>query len=55
MVKMFKALESSGLGGFLGCTAVVYEENLQEFFTNAILERNTVIRTVRDSSVVKGK
>ncbi|KZV34450.1 hypothetical protein F511_24707 [Dorcoceras hygrometricum] len=52
IVKMFKALESSGLKGFLGCTVVVYEENLQEFFSNARLERNTVIGTIRGSLVV---
>ncbi|KZV45550.1 protein Rf1, mitochondrial-like [Dorcoceras hygrometricum] len=31
MMKMFKALESSGLRGFFGCTMVVYEENLHVY------------------------
>ncbi|KZV54247.1 hypothetical protein F511_19272 [Dorcoceras hygrometricum] len=52
MVNMFKALESLGLRGFLGCSTADYEENIQEFFANDKLERNTVIRTVRGSSVV---
>ncbi|KZV14750.1 hypothetical protein F511_41110 [Dorcoceras hygrometricum] len=39
LVKMFKALESSGLRGFLGCTTVVYEEDVQEFFANARQEQ----------------
>ncbi|KZV55746.1 protein Rf1, mitochondrial-like [Dorcoceras hygrometricum] len=34
MVSMFQALVASGLQGFLGCTAVVYEEALVEFFAN---------------------
>ncbi|KZV43786.1 hypothetical protein F511_41625 [Dorcoceras hygrometricum] len=33
------------------CTVAVYEENLQEFFANARLERNTMISTIRGSSV----
>ncbi|KZV50056.1 BTB/POZ domain-containing protein-like [Dorcoceras hygrometricum] len=34
MVSMFQALIASGLQGFLGCPAVVYEEALVEFFVN---------------------
>ncbi|KZV18349.1 hypothetical protein F511_10718 [Dorcoceras hygrometricum] len=35
MVKMFKAQESSGLKGFLGCSSAIYEATLVEFFQNA--------------------
>ncbi|KZV53549.1 hypothetical protein F511_41965 [Dorcoceras hygrometricum] len=35
MVSMFHALIASGLEGFLGCTAVVYETALIDFFENA--------------------
>ncbi|KZV20693.1 putative protein phosphatase 2C 49-like [Dorcoceras hygrometricum] len=35
MVQMFKALESSGLRGFLGCSSAIYEENLVDFYHNA--------------------
>ncbi|KZV32775.1 hypothetical protein F511_26976 [Dorcoceras hygrometricum] len=42
MVSMFQALIASGLQGFLGCPAVVYEDALVEFFANG---------TVRDGIV----
>ncbi|KZV33750.1 hypothetical protein F511_12320 [Dorcoceras hygrometricum] len=48
---MFQALESSGLRGFLGCNAEIYEEDIQTFFSNSRLEGNTMINTVRGSSV----
>ncbi|KZV18813.1 Sodium-dependent phosphate transport protein [Dorcoceras hygrometricum] len=35
MVSMFQALIASGLEGFLGCTTVVYETALIDFFENA--------------------
>ncbi|KZV50363.1 hypothetical protein F511_10703 [Dorcoceras hygrometricum] len=41
ILKVFKALESSGLEGFLGCSATVYDEDLQDFFANANMERET--------------
>ncbi|KZV44245.1 lysine-specific demethylase rbr-2 [Dorcoceras hygrometricum] len=43
MVSMFEALMSSGLSGFLGCPAVLYEDALTEFFLNG---------SVRDGKVV---
>ncbi|KZV35795.1 hypothetical protein F511_33231 [Dorcoceras hygrometricum] len=49
MVKVFKALESLGLRGFLGCRTAVYEEDLQDLFANSRLERNIVFSTVRGS------
>ncbi|KZV39489.1 protein tipD [Dorcoceras hygrometricum] len=47
MVSMFKALESSGLRGFLGCSAPIYEKDLVTLFENAIVRGNTVISTVQ--------
>ncbi|KZV57781.1 hypothetical protein F511_28283 [Dorcoceras hygrometricum] len=47
MVSMFKALESSGLRGFLGCSAAIYEKDLVTFFGNAIVRGDTVISLVQ--------
>ncbi|KZV40490.1 hypothetical protein F511_23827 [Dorcoceras hygrometricum] len=44
MVKMFKALESSGLKGFLGCSSAIYEAALVEFFQNASMRDDKVVR-----------
>ncbi|KZV48632.1 pentatricopeptide repeat-containing protein-like [Dorcoceras hygrometricum] len=52
MLKVFQSLESSGLGGFLGCSAAIYEEDLQEFFANAKVQNETVVRTVGGTQVV---
>ncbi|KZV53533.1 hypothetical protein F511_43285 [Dorcoceras hygrometricum] len=49
MVKMFKALKSTGLRGFLGCPSVLYEQDLEHFFSAAFFRENKVI------SVVQGK
>ncbi|KZV58614.1 hypothetical protein F511_43898 [Dorcoceras hygrometricum] len=46
MVSMFQALVASGLQGFLGCTAVVYEEALVEFFANGRVRDGLVISSV---------
>ncbi|KZV25817.1 hypothetical protein F511_33702 [Dorcoceras hygrometricum] len=46
MVSMFQALVASGLQGFLGCTAVVYEEALVEFFANGTVRDDLVVSTV---------
>ncbi|KZV28988.1 hypothetical protein F511_44044 [Dorcoceras hygrometricum] len=37
MQNMFKALESSGLRGFLGCKSVLYEPELEHFFDTALI------------------
>ncbi|KZV42968.1 hypothetical protein F511_42577 [Dorcoceras hygrometricum] len=47
MVSMFKTLESSGLHGFLGCSAAIYEEALVNFFDNAFVRENVVIRSIQ--------
>ncbi|KZV22070.1 hypothetical protein F511_35362 [Dorcoceras hygrometricum] len=44
MLKVFKALESSGLRGFLGCSTAIYEVDLLEFFDNAKVESDTVVK-----------
>ncbi|KZV21114.1 hypothetical protein F511_28724 [Dorcoceras hygrometricum] len=46
MVSMFQALVESGLQGFLGCTAVVYEEALVEFFANGTVRDGLVVSSV---------
>ncbi|KZV20777.1 dystroglycan-like [Dorcoceras hygrometricum] len=46
MVSMFQALIASGLQGFLGCPAVVYEEALVEFFANGTVRDGLVVSTV---------
>ncbi|KZV29096.1 hypothetical protein F511_06591 [Dorcoceras hygrometricum] len=46
MVSMFQALVASGLQGFLGCSAVVYEEALVEFFANGTVRDGLVVSTV---------
>ncbi|KZV32751.1 hypothetical protein F511_31899 [Dorcoceras hygrometricum] len=38
MVNMFKALEASGLCGFLGCPSVFYEKELEQFFDTALVQ-----------------
>ncbi|KZV30203.1 dystroglycan-like [Dorcoceras hygrometricum] len=46
MVSMFEALMASGLRGFLGCPAVVYEDALIDFFENASVRNGVVFSTV---------
>ncbi|KZV53563.1 ICln family transporter: chloride ion current inducer protein I(Cln) [Dorcoceras hygrometricum] len=46
MVSMFQALVASGLQGFLGCTAVVYEEALVDFFANGTVRDGLVVSSV---------
>ncbi|KZV33798.1 hypothetical protein F511_30510 [Dorcoceras hygrometricum] len=47
LVSMLKTLESSGLRGFLGCTAAINEEDLVAFFANGIMRENAVISSVQ--------
>ncbi|KZV46265.1 hypothetical protein F511_14097 [Dorcoceras hygrometricum] len=51
MVSMFQALVASRLQGFLGCTAVVYEDALVEFFTNGTVRDGLVVSSVNGVSV----
>ncbi|KZV43241.1 hypothetical protein F511_09827 [Dorcoceras hygrometricum] len=46
MVSIFQALVASGLQGFLGCTAVVYEDALVEFFANGTVRDGLVVSSV---------
>ncbi|KZV30896.1 hypothetical protein F511_32372 [Dorcoceras hygrometricum] len=46
MVSMFQALIASGLQGFLGCSPVVYEEALVEFFANGCVRDGLVVSSV---------
>ncbi|KZV58754.1 hypothetical protein F511_24581 [Dorcoceras hygrometricum] len=38
MFKMFRALESTGLRGFLGCPSVLYEKELEQFFDTTLVK-----------------
>ncbi|KZV19201.1 hypothetical protein F511_37343 [Dorcoceras hygrometricum] len=49
MFNMFKALESTGLRGFLGCPSVLYEQELEQFFDTALVQDNDI------TGVVSGK
>ncbi|KZV18475.1 dystroglycan-like [Dorcoceras hygrometricum] len=51
MVSMFRALVASGLQGFLGCSPMVYEEALVEFFANGRVRDGLVVSTVNGVSV----
>ncbi|KZV16414.1 glutamic acid-rich protein-like [Dorcoceras hygrometricum] len=51
MVRMFKALESSGLRGFLGCSPAIYEAALVEFFQNDSVRDGKVISIVQGKAV----
>ncbi|KZV27646.1 hypothetical protein F511_42600 [Dorcoceras hygrometricum] len=51
MVQMFKALESSGLRGFLGCSSAIYEAALVDFYHNASVRDNKVISSIQGKSV----
>ncbi|KZV22663.1 hypothetical protein F511_43712 [Dorcoceras hygrometricum] len=46
MVSMFQGLMASGLAGFLGCPAVIYEDALVDFFENASVRDGVIISTV---------
>ncbi|KZV17440.1 hypothetical protein F511_42314 [Dorcoceras hygrometricum] len=46
MVSMFQSLMDSGLTGFLGCPAVIYEDALVDFFENASVRDGVIISTV---------
>ncbi|KZV36906.1 hypothetical protein F511_08718 [Dorcoceras hygrometricum] len=49
MVNMFKALESTGLRDFLGCSSVLYEQELEQFFDTALVQDGDI------TCVVSGK
>ncbi|KZV38729.1 knotted1 [Dorcoceras hygrometricum] len=51
MVSMFEALMASGLSGFLGCPAVLYEDALTEFFLNGSVRDGRAIAVVQPVSV----
>ncbi|KZV41326.1 hypothetical protein F511_40266 [Dorcoceras hygrometricum] len=51
MVSMFQALIASGLQGFLGCSTVIHEEAVLEFFANGIVRDGLVVSTVHGVTV----
>ncbi|KZV45268.1 hypothetical protein F511_16851 [Dorcoceras hygrometricum] len=46
MLNMFKALEASGLRGFLGCQSVLYETELEQFFATALVQGGDITGAV---------
>ncbi|KZV14734.1 hypothetical protein F511_40626 [Dorcoceras hygrometricum] len=42
MVNMFRALEATGLRGFLGCSSVLYEQELEQFFDTALIQYGNI-------------
>ncbi|KZV52958.1 hypothetical protein F511_16662 [Dorcoceras hygrometricum] len=42
MVNIFKVLESTGLRGFLGCSSVLYEQELEQLFDTALVQDNDI-------------
>ncbi|KZV48389.1 hypothetical protein F511_37753 [Dorcoceras hygrometricum] len=46
MDAMFKALESSELGGFLGVSRSIYEQDMTQFFTSAKVVDGAVVSIV---------
>ncbi|KZV45445.1 delphilin-like [Dorcoceras hygrometricum] len=46
MLNMFKALEASGLRGFLGCESVLYEKELEKFFDTALVQDGDITGAV---------
>ncbi|KZV16295.1 hypothetical protein F511_28740 [Dorcoceras hygrometricum] len=46
MLNMFKALETSGLRGFLGCESVLYEKELEQFFETALVQGEDITGAV---------
>ncbi|KZV52331.1 Basic leucine zipper domain containing protein [Dorcoceras hygrometricum] len=53
MVNMFKALEASGLRGFLGCPSTLYERELEQFFDTAIVQE--VLKEMVDKTIKRAK
>ncbi|KZV26441.1 hypothetical protein F511_36686 [Dorcoceras hygrometricum] len=51
MAVMFKAMESSGLRGFMGYSSGIYEEDLVDFFHNVLVRENSVVSTIHGKSV----
>ncbi|KZV40461.1 cell division control protein 2 [Dorcoceras hygrometricum] len=46
MLNMFKALEASGLRGFLWCQSVLYETELEQFFDTALVQGGDITGAV---------
>ncbi|KZV47855.1 dystroglycan-like [Dorcoceras hygrometricum] len=51
MISMFRALIASGLEGFLGCPAVIYESELVEFFNNGSVQDDLVVSSMNGLSI----
>ncbi|KZV26490.1 hypothetical protein F511_36606 [Dorcoceras hygrometricum] len=51
MVQMFRALEATGIRGFLGCPYVLYEQELEQFFDTAFVQNGDVVCAVSEKFV----
>ncbi|KZV48315.1 splicing factor 3B subunit 1-like [Dorcoceras hygrometricum] len=51
MVQMFRALESTGLRGFLGCPSVLYEKDLGQFFDTALVKNGEILYVIHGKFV----
>ncbi|KZV32429.1 hypothetical protein F511_44731 [Dorcoceras hygrometricum] len=51
MVQMFRALESTGLRGFLGCPSVLYEKELEQFFDTALVKAGEILCVIHGKVV----
>ncbi|KZV42829.1 hypothetical protein F511_27169 [Dorcoceras hygrometricum] len=52
IVKMFRALESTGLRGFLGYPSVLYEKELEQFFDTTLVKYNEILCVIHEKVVV---
>ncbi|KZV38573.1 hypothetical protein F511_04278 [Dorcoceras hygrometricum] len=51
IVAIFEALVASGLTGFLGCSIVIYEGSLMEFFQHGSVRDGMVVSTIQGKTV----
>ncbi|KZV56659.1 hypothetical protein F511_42078 [Dorcoceras hygrometricum] len=51
MVNMSRALEATGLRGFLGCSSVLYEQELEKFFDTALIQDGDITCAVSGNYV----
>ncbi|KZV31424.1 hypothetical protein F511_07989 [Dorcoceras hygrometricum] len=51
IVAIFEALVASGLKGFLGCPAVIYEDALIEFFQHGFVRDGMLVSTIQGKTV----
>ncbi|KZV34529.1 hypothetical protein F511_09267 [Dorcoceras hygrometricum] len=55
MVNMFRALEATGIRGFLGCPSVLYEQELEQFFDTVLIQDGNVTCEMVDRTTRRAK